>query len=152
MLDMDFGFFPYVTYGNTTSKNAMEMIEKHLVGTTTEVTYVTRCYATRHGVGSLPNRDKVIKLAHVENETNTENEWQGRLHVAPLCTDMLDYALLADSNFTKDLDKNLMITCLDQVETSFPIVFMGQAVSIEVHQLQSFLDVKFSKIFKSHQP
>jgi len=58
LLDMNHGFFPNVTYANTTSKNAIEIC-KELNRKDIEINYVTRCYQTRHGNGWMSNNEKI---------------------------------------------------------------------------------------------
>lgn len=107
LLDMDFGFFPNVTRSNTTSKNALQLYPAE------EVYYVTRTYLTRHGNGFLPN-EKVLPLVNNENETNKSHPYQGEFRTADLNTELLNYALASDDNFSKRLNKNLVISCMDQ--------------------------------------
>jgi len=115
LLDMDHGFFPNVTYANTTSKNAIEICKKLGIGP--EIYYVTRCYQTRHGNGWMsPTGD--IKLIKNEEEINITNEWQGKFRIQELDYDLLNYALEIDSEYTNTIDeviiKHLYVTCLDQ--------------------------------------
>lgn len=132
LLDMDFGFFPNVTRSNTTTKNAIDMFESQ------EVYYVTRSYLTRHGNGFLPD-EKKLDLINNEKETNKENLYQGKFRTADLNVELMNYALQCDHNFSKHLNKNLVITCMDQHE-------------IDVHEFRHKLDFGFSKIFVSNGP
>jgi len=112
LLDMDFGVFPNVTYGHTTSRNAVEIC-KGLGIEQVEVYYVTRCYLTRHGTGWLPEGEEV-SLINNESETNTENEWQGKFRTRELDYKLLDYAVQCDSTYSYGYLKNLVVTCFDQ--------------------------------------
>lgn len=134
LLDMDFGFFPNVTRSNTTSKNAFEL---SLTNYMTEVYYVTRTYATRHGNGLfLPEED--LKLVNNENETNKSHEYQGKFKKSRLALDLMNYALKCDSNFVPEyVKKNLVITCMDQFK-------------INVDDLLSRLNTKFDKVYVSY--
>ncbi len=110
MLDMDHGFFPNVTRSHTTSKNAHEMFISP-----DAVWYVTRAYATRHGNGFFPNEEK-LALQNNENETNKTNEFQGEFRTAKLSPEMIRYALACDAPYSAHLEKNLVITCMDQYD------------------------------------
>lgn len=112
LLDMDHGMFPNVTYGNTTSKNALEVCEKIGVNEI-EIFYITRCYQTRHGNGWMSN-NKPIKLINNENEINLFNEWQGNFKIGELDYDLLNYSIAVDNIYSKEITKNLVVTCLDQ--------------------------------------
>lgn len=112
LLDMDLGIFPNVTYGHTSSKNAIAIC-RELGIRDIELYYVTRSYLTRHGNGWMPNQQE-ITLINNEHEINVPNEWQGSLRVGELDYDLLNYALKSDSAYSCGHDKNLVITCLDQ--------------------------------------
>ena len=126
MLDMDFGVFPNVTYGHTSSKNAIEIC-KSLGIRNIELYYVTRCYTTRHGNGWMPT-GAPITLINNERETNVFNEWQGDFKVGELDYNLLNYALECDNTYSYDCDKHLVVTCLDQ-RPGFNVLFGPRGVS-----------------------
>jgi adenylosuccinate synthase len=115
LLDMDHGFFPNVTYANTTSKNALEICEKLMVDP--ELWYVTRCYQTRHGNGWMSETGE-ISLVNADEEINITNKWQGEFRIRELDYDLLNYAMDIDSEYLgidfNFVQKNLVLTCLDQ--------------------------------------
>jgi len=114
MLDMDHGVFPNVTYANTTTKNAHDVLDK-LGVTYRNVYYITRCYATRHGSGPFP--DVKMDLVNTEEEINVFNEFQKEFKTAPIDYKMLNQSLAYDSIYSngKVKTKNLVVTCLDQI-------------------------------------
>jgi len=112
MLDMSHGIFPHVTYGNTTSKNALEICKK-LEISDIEIFYVTRCYQTRHGAGWMSN-EVPIELTNTQDEINVFNEWQKDFRVGEIDYNLLNYAHSIDDIYSKNLPKNLVVTCLDQ--------------------------------------
>ena len=130
LLDMDFGFFPNVTRSNTTSKNAMTL------SNCDSVYYVTRSYLTRHGAGFMPN-EKKLNLINNERETNIQHEYQGNFRTAELDVDLINYALDCDSNFSRNIEKNLVITCMDQ----YPI---------DVDLLLEKIKTKFNNVYVSN--
>lgn len=114
LLDKDFGVFPNVTYANTTSKNAHEVLDK--LGYTfeqREIWYVTRCYTTRHGAGNF--KEEPIELKNNENETNVFNEFQKEFKVAPLNYNLINRSLRYDNLFSDMCEKNIVVTCYDQL-------------------------------------
>jgi len=117
LLDMDFGFFPNVTRSNTTSKNALELIARNPESKISDINiwYASRCYHTRHGAGWFPLENIRLDLQNTENETNQLNDYQGIFRKAPLNLEILYYALQCDSNFSKSVSKNLVLTCADQL-------------------------------------
>lgn len=119
MLDMDHGVFPNVTYAHTTSKNAHEIC-RQLGIAPIEMFYVTRIYATRHGNGWMSN-EKQLPLKNNEEETCTFNEYQGAFRTGDLDYELLNYALKVDEGYGYADRKNLVVTCLDQLDEEFRI-------------------------------
>lgn len=125
MLDKDHGIFPNVTYANTTSKNAFDIISKlnnlnleDLNGYTIfkddiEIYYITRCYQTRHGNGYMSSEGN-ISLINNQEEINVKNQYQGEFRVGELDYNILKYALEIDNIYSNNISKNLIMTCLDQ--------------------------------------
>jgi adenylosuccinate synthase len=109
LLDRDFGFFPHVTRAYTSSRNAMELIQRYRLPLP-DLFYITRAYQTRHGNGFLSNEDHTLNYTPNPRETNVFNEWQGQQRVAPLDVDLLNYALDCDLNFSGACPKNLVIS------------------------------------------
>lgn len=140
LLDQDFGFFPNVTRSNTTSKNAIKLLNSSRCWS--EIYYVTRSYLTRHGNGFMPGEDiwNPMSLKNNENETNVSHEYQGNFRKAPLNLDLLNYALKCDNHFSQGHIKNLVITCMDQYE------------NLNVNSLLEKLEVKFDKVYTSNGP
>ncbi len=114
MLDQHHGIFPHVTFANTTSKNAIEICDKLNIKSR-EIFYITRCYATRHGVGWMPNEENV-ELINTEAEINVFNEHQKDFRIGEIDYNLLHSALKIDEIYSGNIDKNLVVTCLDQRE------------------------------------
>jgi len=113
MLDMDHGYFPYVTYSNTTSKNAMEICSKLFISKI-NIYYVTRSYLTRHGNGYMPCDPEDLELVNTEEEINVTNKWQGEFKKYRLNYPLLDFSIKVDSAYSGNCNKNLVVTCVDQ--------------------------------------
>jgi adenylosuccinate synthase len=135
LLDMDHGVFPNVTYAHTTSKNAHEVC-RQLGVEHIEMFYITRIYATRHGNGWMSN-EKQLPLQNNEEETCTFNEYQGVFRTGYLDYDLLNYALKVDEGYGYAHRKNLVITCLDQLDEEFRV---------------EKLTTKFDALFGSYSP
>jgi adenylosuccinate synthase len=125
LLDMDLGFFPYVTRSYTTSRNAMAIMKRNCLPRPS-VYYVTRSYQTRHGAGPMTNEHLSLEIDINEQETNFFNPWQGSFRKAVLDLDLLRYAVLGDSHFSGDVPKSLVITCLDQIKGDIPVTIGGE--------------------------
>jgi adenylosuccinate synthase len=136
LLDMDFGIFPNVTFGHTSSKNAITICNLLSI-TDIEVYYVTRCYLTRHGNGWIPFGLEP-QLINNQEEINEYNEWQGSLRVTEINYDLLNYALKCDDTYSFGLDKHLVVTCLDQR----PGIIMDY----------TRFDTQFVTVLESHSP
>lgn len=118
MLDMDYGFFPHVTRSHTTSKNAIEIIQKYVREIhTVDTFYITRAYQTRHGNGPMTNVG--LDTSYIKenpDETNKNDGHQGIFRKSVLDLDLLKYAISCDRYYNRNSDKHLVITCLDQVD------------------------------------
>lgn len=143
LLDMDHGFFPNVTYANTTSKNAIEVCDK--IGCKDiEIYYITRCYQTRHGNGWMSNNDKV-ELINTEEEINVDNEWQNNLRIGEIDYDLINYAIKVDSIYSdnvRDYRKALVVTCLDQ----------RPGFKVDYDKIKYGDGYSFDKIYESYSP
>jgi len=143
LLDQDFGFFPNVTRSNTTTHNVLSLTEA------VEVFYVTRTYQTRHGNGFMTNEGLPLELVNIENETNVLDEWQGVFRKSVLDIDLLNYALTCDNNFSKNCQKNLIISCVDQTGYDFDVTVGGKIKRIELVELPTLLNAKFENVLFS---
>lgn len=154
LLDMDFGFFPNVTRSNTTSKNALSLIIDWNISDP-EIYYVTRCYQTRHGAGFMSNQEHRVELINNENETNSSQSYQGEFRISTLDIELLKYALKCDENFSKGLEKNLIITCEDQIQKDglFFVTSNEGRLRLSPSMLLRMLDtVNFKKLLVSNGP
>lgn len=128
LLDREHGISPHVTRSHTTSKNALEIINRseYLRKKSIDIYYTSRCYQTRHGSGPLKGECPVneLGLEGIENETNVENAWQGKFRYAPFNWSMYNYALDSDAAYHDRLNisRNYVITCLDQFAENIPIL------------------------------
>lgn len=118
MLDRDHGVFPYVTYGYTTPRNAVELlgpVQEAIASQPVTVHHVTRCYQTRHGDGPIsPGEDLGLK-----DPTNLETGFQGQFRTRPLDFDLIGYALSVSASYTAAMPTvidTLHVTCMDRIE------------------------------------
>lgn len=124
-LDEYLGNYPNVTRSMTGLPFAIDTaIENGLVEI--QPVYVSRCYTTRHGNGQLAHENEFITGSHLEDTTNVENEWQGKLRYAPLNLKYMKE--LIDRDIARSSSKNikintpvLAITCLDQIRDSIVV-------------------------------
>jgi adenylosuccinate synthase len=137
MLDMDHGVFPHVTFANTTSKNAHEILDKLKIKFR-DIYYVTRCYLTRHGSGPFLQED--LGLINNEEEINVFNEYQKEFKTASIDYKLLNQALAIDNIYSENKfsTRNLMVTCLDQIK-NFEFDY-------------DELNITFSSIYESRSP
>lgn len=133
LLDQDFGFFPNVTRGNTTSKNAITLIKEFNLPRP-RIYRLTRTYQTRHGNGFMSNQDKEPLLIHTEHETNVTSQWQGPFRKSWLDLDLIRYAVQCDQHFTGDRPSTLIMTCVDQSGTCFPVTSQGSRIDFDLHK------------------
>jgi adenylosuccinate synthase len=122
MLDMYYGHFPHVTRSQCGMANVRQMINPaidlgRLKPKNIEVNYITRSYATRHGVGPLENENKYMDQYNIVDPTNVKGEFQGELRIAPLNISNLNAVAMKDfMNFApRDSRLKKTITCVDQI-------------------------------------
>lgn len=70
------GFYPYVTYSDTTFQNADEMIRRSGCLKKIIKIGVIRAFCTRHGEGPFPTEDRWLGQ-QIMDMHNATNEWQG---------------------------------------------------------------------------
>lgn len=148
LLDMDFGSFPHVTRSNTTSKNALELINSHPGAVSSRaIYYVSRVYHTRHGEGPFVKHGAALVLKNNEEETNVFNDHQGNFRTGPLDLEQVNHALASDGSISKGVEKNLVLTCADQVEESnLPLIVDGQLRIGTVSEIPGLLAADFKTV------
>ncbi|MGO9817826.1 MAG: adenylosuccinate synthetase [Acidocella sp.] len=112
LLDQDHAFFPHVTPSKTGLANPSVLAAEWGVKEIRAI-YMTRAYATRHGVGPFPRE---VREMACPDETNIPNMWQGTLRFGVLDLDLLAETIHEDeARAPVRIDKYLAMTCLDQV-------------------------------------
>jgi adenylosuccinate synthase len=107
LLDQDFGFPPYVTWSDTTCRNAdLLLAEADYQGENCRYG-VLRAYSVRHGAGPFVAGRHPLDI---EDTTNVANPWQGSLRTGPFDLVMAKYAL----KLIGGVDA-LHLSCLDQL-------------------------------------
>ena len=110
-LDMDGPNFPHVTRSNTGLKNVVPLASA--LGLSLDVIYVTRPYLTKHGAGPLI--DEYAPDPPIEDATNQEHPYQGRLRFAALDVPALLARVAEDVKLAPDASVSMAMTCLDHV-------------------------------------
>lgn len=111
-------YFPNVTTSNTGLKNVLDILKIINYQGNLEVYYITRCYATRHGVGLFKSEIDKKPYSNIIDLTNTPNKFQGCLRFGYLDFDTLSQAINKDLlNLTFKAKINVVITCIDQLDS-----------------------------------
>lgn len=145
LLDQHIGFFPNVTRSNTGSKNIVELVGNNDI----EYYLVSRAYQTRHGYGDMTNTDYKLDIKENPNETNVYNRYQGNFRKSVLDLDLIEYAIIKDTNILESNNKNLVITCIDQMNV-FSFTYKNvyyvfdnyKDLLNEIYNILSFLKIK----------
>lgn len=142
MLDQDIGFFPHVTRSNTGTKWIKEY---------DPICYlVTRAYQTRHGNGPMSNEGIPHNIMLNPDETNKQDEYQGRFRISLLDVDLLEYAIIKDNI---DLSNAVLcMTCLDHIKNDCRFTYHGEIVECAnaeefVHKVGKILKISRIKEF-----
>lgn len=110
LLDEKFGFHPYTTWTNTTTDNALRLIDdSHFSGDVTRLG-VIRGYATRHGAGPFVTEDAWLtkRLPEYHNQVN---DWQQAFRLGYLDLVALRYAIEVSGGVDE-----LAVTGLDRMK------------------------------------
>lgn len=86
LLDETCGFHPHTTWGDVTTKNALDSLRPGDKYTTVGI---TRTYLTRHGNGPFPTYSDDF---YIHDDANEENPWQGSMKCGALDMILLQYA------------------------------------------------------------
>jgi adenylosuccinate synthase len=115
LLDESYGFYPHVTWTDTTTRNALALLEEAGYQGRIRRLGVLRTYATRHGAGPFVTEDSALhqRLREVHN---TAYEWAGALRFGHFDVVATRYALEA----TGGVDA-LAITHLDDLPVLAPL-------------------------------
>lgn len=110
LLDERHGFFPHVTWTDTTTANAHTLIrESDYYGKVTDYGLL-RAYATRHGCGPFVTEDSVL-TRRFRDKHNGLHEWQQGFRVGWFDLIAARYALDVAGNIDR-----LVISCLDRLK------------------------------------
>lgn len=107
LLDQIHGVMPFCTPSNTTSKNAMEIIDKLGRNDVVTVNYVCRPYITRHGNGPLLTTTPIIE---VDDQNNPWNDFQKGLRACEFDVDLLKHSIYIDSLYSKAAIHNVVFS------------------------------------------
>lgn len=113
-----YGFFPHVTWADTSPKNALEIL-KSIGADPSEATIlgVTRSYAHRHGNGPLPSFNRSL-ARQIDNQSNPNNTWQGEMRYGYLDIPLLRYAVRVINKIAAEYGNQfsgVALTCIDQL-------------------------------------
>ena len=105
LLDERYGWFPHVTYGDMTPRNALDIIgdaPRKVIG-------VTRSYQTRHGAGPFPSEGTF----DIDETDNGYGEWAGHFR-----TGLLDVPTLARARCEIEADE-IAVSHMDRYPRAF---------------------------------
>ena len=154
-LDMDNWQFPYVTHSKTGLSNILNLLQESRLEENLDVYFVTRAYITRHGAGPLPHEYAIDDYLSIVDETNIENEYQGKMRFSWLDLDYLTRGLILEIGKAKDkqVTFNLAMTCVDQLKSDEIKYVQDETVKIiTIKELFRLLkgEFKFDSILASY--
>src|SRR3989339_587126 len=112
LLDVRFGFHPYVTQSKTTWQHIEELVSPQI---SLKKLGISRSYSLRYGMGPLITKDPILSK-HLQDSRNPEDSWQGSVHIGWLDLPMWRYGILLNDR----LD-GIALTCLDHL-TGYPSI------------------------------
>jgi adenylosuccinate synthase len=139
----------FLTPSTTGVRNAMSLLTNAGYKGRPDIYFLSRTYATRHGNGPLDYEVTNNLYKRVEDKSNKENKFQGKLRLA-----YIDFAELA-KRISRELPKitlpsniNLGFTCLDQLDEPFGV---GTKEGVITHQSGEFIN-KAKEFFVNSLP
>lgn len=107
----------FLTPSTTGVKNAMRILKTAKYKGEPSIYYISRPYATRHGMGPLEHEVSMAPYTKIEDKTNVKNEYQGALRFAFIDFDILAKRINRDiQNICMPSSINIGFTCLDQLD------------------------------------
>lgn len=143
-------YWPHLTPSKTGIHNVGEIAKSAGIDFL-DITYVTRCYMTRHGPGKFYSETTDI---NIKDKTNKNNPFQGRLRFGYLDCERLRDRLIAEKVIRIDAERevSLAITCLDQIK-EIPIYRGHNLIKLSGDDLAKRLgDYLNLPIYKSYGP
>lgn len=149
LLDQHYGFFPNVARTNTGTTNINE-----LVGDNFDIYLVSRSYQTRHGNGPMTNENIYHDIKINPNETNVNNEYQGKFRRSILDVSLMEYAINKDKIIRNSKNINLVITCMDHLD-EFVFTYKNKLIVCEdkydfIRKISDLLKIK--NIYTNNTP
>ena len=127
----------FLTPSTTGVANAMRVLKYANYKGTPDVYYISRPYATRHGVGPLEYETNSALYKRVEDATNITNKFQGNLRFAYLDFDTLHRRIKRDmARIIIPSQIHIGFTCLDQLDEP---VGIGTKQGIATYQSKDFI-------------
>jgi adenylosuccinate synthase len=123
LLDLDYGFFPYVTRTDITFNNAYALLDGYS-GPVRKIG-VLRGYTTRHGAGPFPTEIRDADTEIAPDVHNTRGEWQEGFRLGHFDAVLARYALKVLGGVDE-----LMITNLDKLGDN-PKICLGYTIAPE---------------------
>jgi hypothetical protein len=123
----------------------MKILKKANYKRKPDIYYISRPYATRHGMGPLDHEVDLAPYKRVVDETNVTNKYQGDLRFAYIDFGVLARRIRRDiNNISIPSTINIGFTCLDQLDEPFGV---GSAEGILKYQANDFIS-KAKRYFK----
>jgi adenylosuccinate synthase len=141
LIDQDFGFTPYTTWSDTTSKNAKNILGACGFEGEVKVIGVLRGYAVRHGPGPFVSEDHGL-TRNLPDTHNVWNAWQKDFRVGVFDAVSSRYALAV----TGGIDV-LAINCLDRLSEMTELVIATHYRADGSMNTEEFLEGRDGKGF-----
>jgi len=151
LLDQNHSYFPYVTHSKTGMANVVKVIHEfpNFSKQNLNVYYITRGYMTRHGAGPFNSEFKEDEhIPTIYDKTNVFNEWQQNLRYGHLDITLLEESIKSD--YIKDYGTlNVVVTCMDQLPDTFPIMEDGYTILTTKEELYNKLQGTYGNVYIS---
>ncbi len=136
-------FMPYLTRSSTGVDNIMELLKTVKTPLDFEVCLVTRSYLTKHGDGPIWNHiPGRLPFSEVREETNRENQWQGKMRYGYLNYQWYMKAIEETEGKVGNSAVNVAMTCVDHIGNSLFVYSHDDKMDLSDGEITDFPRIK----------
>ena len=132
-------FMPYLTRSSTGVDNVLQLLKTVKTPLDFEVYLVTRAYLTKHGDGPMWNHiPGRLPFSGVREETNRENQWQGKMRYGYLNHEWYIKAIKETEEKISSPAVHVAMTCVDHIGGNLFIYSRNDKMDLLTEKLTIF--------------
>lgn len=138
-------FMPYLTRSSTGVDNVLELLKTVKTEMNLDIYLTTRAYLTKHGDGPIWNHiSGRLPFISIREETNPENQWQGKVRYGYLNHEWYNQALKETDDKVKEINASVGVamTCLDHIGSNLFIYSKNKSMDLVEGDINDFPRIK----------